>query len=320
MTGLAAATPLLSVIIATYNRAPVLAHAIRSVIASTFSDWELLVIGDACTDDTEERVRAFGDPRIRFINLASRCGDQSGPSNHGVSCARGRYLAFLNHDDLHRPRHLANAVEVLDQTGCDFTWCACLNAMPRAGDVPADRPVRFTLTGVPSNHRYSPFAFYFASSWVLRRSVVDRIGPWPSAREVFVAPSQVWMFRAARAGLDLRFRPSADVIVVPAGIRPGAYAQAGSRDHDWLTTWLSETPDAMEQMLLEAAIDEASIRATTVDATPLAVYRKLLLRPVYAALIAAGIHPRSVAMWWSHGGRGGLIRDHQRRVQARPGD
>jgi len=56
-------TPTVSIIIATYNRSRVLRHAIESVRNSRFADWELIVVGDACTDDTAACVAAFGDPR-----------------------------------------------------------------------------------------------------------------------------------------------------------------------------------------------------------------------------------------------------------------
>jgi glycosyltransferase involved in cell wall biosynthesis len=63
--------PAISVVIATYNRSRALAHAIESVLGQTFTDWELIVVGDACTDDTAEIVARYveADPRVRFVNL-----------------------------------------------------------------------------------------------------------------------------------------------------------------------------------------------------------------------------------------------------------
>ncbi len=95
-----AGVPLVSIITATYNRSNVLCYAIDSVLRQTVTDWELLVIGDACTDDTEQIVAAIGDPRVRFFNLEKNVGEQSGPNNAGVRLAHGKSLAFLNHDDL----------------------------------------------------------------------------------------------------------------------------------------------------------------------------------------------------------------------------
>lgn len=82
--------PLVSVIVATYERSNVLRLTIECVLRSSFADWELLVIGDACTDDSSEVVASFCDPRISFTNLARNVGEQSGPNNAGCAMARGR--------------------------------------------------------------------------------------------------------------------------------------------------------------------------------------------------------------------------------------
>src|SRR5437879_999756 len=103
-------SPTVTIVTATYNRSEVLKHAIRSVLGSTLSDWELLVVGDGCTDDTELCVTSFGDPRIRFVNLPKNTGGQSAPNNLGMELARGRYIAFLNHDDLILNHHLETCV------------------------------------------------------------------------------------------------------------------------------------------------------------------------------------------------------------------
>ena len=105
-------TPTVSVIIAAYNRSNVLRYALRSALAQDFSDFEVLVIGDACTDDTEEVVASFADPRVSYLNLPLNFGEQSGPNNVGIARAQGRYIAFLNHDDFWFPDHLSAAVQL----------------------------------------------------------------------------------------------------------------------------------------------------------------------------------------------------------------
>jgi len=61
--------PRVTVIIATYNRSNVLPYSIGSVLRQSFHDFELLVVGDGCTDDSESVVAAMGDPRVRWISL-----------------------------------------------------------------------------------------------------------------------------------------------------------------------------------------------------------------------------------------------------------
>src|SRR4030095_3242553 len=124
--------PAVSVVLATFNRSNILPFVIGSVLAQTRGDWELIVVGDGCTDDSEDVVARFNDPRIRFINLRQRVGDQSGPNNEGVRQARGRFVAFLNHDDLWFPDHLERTLETLDKTGAALTFTLQLEADPDA--------------------------------------------------------------------------------------------------------------------------------------------------------------------------------------------
>ena len=307
----AAAAPAVSVIIATYNRSQPLRHAIRSVCNSTLSDWEVIVVGDACTDDTAEVVSSFDDPRIRFVNLPSRCGDMSGPHNHVLPLARGRYVAFLNHDDLYLPDHLAKCVAELELSGADLVWVPCATARPKA-DPTGDWPFSFALMGVPSTFEYSPLGIYVASSWVFRRDLVDRVGPWRSPAKMYVVPSQDWLFRAWRSGATLRFLPSVSVILVAAGGRAGSYARRASPEHDLLAKRLQDDPRCLERILDEAAVNEAREHFLQHRYPPLgSLARRTLLRPVYALLARMGIHPLSLPMAIAYGRRGGFVRQLQ---------
>jgi len=95
--------PFVSVIIPTYNRWPMVHDAIESVLAQTFRNFELIVVNDGSTDDTERCVAAYGS-RVRLISQ-SRKG-VSAARNHGVRIARGEYVAFLDSDDLWLPKKL----------------------------------------------------------------------------------------------------------------------------------------------------------------------------------------------------------------------
>src|SRR4029079_4037879 len=100
----------------------VLRYAIRSVLQSSFTDWELIVVGDGCTDDTEDTVRAFADPRIQFVTLPMNSGGQAAPNNAGLELARGRYIYFLNHDDQFFPDHLGQSVAFMETTQAEVSW------------------------------------------------------------------------------------------------------------------------------------------------------------------------------------------------------
>lgn len=97
--------PLVSVIIPTYNRARLLRRALDSVLSQTFQDFEVLVVDDGSTDDTEEAVAAFVDPRIRYLRQLENRG-VSAARNRGMEEARGEYVAFLDSDDEWLPKKL----------------------------------------------------------------------------------------------------------------------------------------------------------------------------------------------------------------------
>ena len=223
--------PLVSIVVATYNRSQVVAHAIASVRRSTVTDWELIVVGDHCTDDTEAVVAGFADPRITWVNLAENAGEQSGPNNEGIRRARGRYLAFLNHDDLYFPDHLATRSPAARRRGRPRVVAAAGRAARPEADLAEGRE-QFRLSGVTLGDDYDPRVFVFASSWLMRRELAERIGPWRSGRETFVTASQDWMFRAWRSGARLRFHAHVGVLAVPASCARGSYllgAQPGAR-------------------------------------------------------------------------------------------
>jgi glycosyltransferase involved in cell wall biosynthesis len=107
--------PKISVCIPTYNQARYLDVAIRSALEQTERDFEVIVFDDASTDDTPAVVGSFADPRLRGFRQARNVGIARN-RNSCLAVARGRYLAWLDGDDVYRPNMLAVQAAVLDRS------------------------------------------------------------------------------------------------------------------------------------------------------------------------------------------------------------
>lgn len=101
--------PFFSVIIPTYNRATLINGAIDSVLAQKFTDFELIIVDDGSTDNTREVINTYTDERIQYIYQEN--GERGKARNTGVKNAKGKYVFFLDSDDLIYPDHLQHAHE-----------------------------------------------------------------------------------------------------------------------------------------------------------------------------------------------------------------
>jgi glycosyltransferase involved in cell wall biosynthesis len=106
--------PTVSVCIPTYRGAAHLGHAIDSVLAQRYTDFELLIIDNHSQDGTDQLVARYGDPRIRYLRNDANLGAEAN-WNRCLDQARGRYIKLLPHDDLIAPDCLARQVAVLEQ-------------------------------------------------------------------------------------------------------------------------------------------------------------------------------------------------------------
>ncbi len=103
----------IDIVVPTHNRAALLRRAVESVRAQTVGDWRMIIVADACTDDTAQVVAAFDDPRIELIESAVRHGKPGGPRQLGYQATTAPYVAYLDDDDQWLPNHLATLLGLL---------------------------------------------------------------------------------------------------------------------------------------------------------------------------------------------------------------
>ncbi len=114
-----------SVILPTYNRSVSIRPSIDSVVGQTEEDWELIIVSDGSTDDTEAIIESYVDSRVRLVRLSKNTGHPGRPRNVGLSYANGQVVAYLDHDDRYEPEHLAILREMFvnNKTRVAVTGC-----------------------------------------------------------------------------------------------------------------------------------------------------------------------------------------------------
>lgn len=112
---------LVSIIMPTYNCGRFIAESIRSVLAQTYTNWELIIVDDCSNDKTEDVVASFDDPRIHYLRNEQNEGAAL-TRNRALREAKGRYIAFLDSDDLWLPTKLERQIAFLERNGYAFTY------------------------------------------------------------------------------------------------------------------------------------------------------------------------------------------------------
>lgn len=237
-------TPVVSVIIATFNWSAALRCAIRSVLGQRVQAFEVLVVGDACTDDSEAVVAAFDDPRIRWHNLDRNYGSQWAPNNEGLRHARGEWIAYLGHDDIWHPAHLESALRTAHETGADFVASVAVCYGPSGSGIHA-------LTGVFAGGRPSASDFIPPSSIMHRRTLADTIGGWRDAETSRLAVDCAFVVDAMSAGARIASTHELTVFKFNAAWRRDAYKVRSTDEQTSLLGRLASGEDVRHRELLE---------------------------------------------------------------------
>jgi glycosyltransferase involved in cell wall biosynthesis len=248
-TAVPAAPPVVSIILATYNWTSVLRLAIRSVLAQSFRDFELLVVGDCCTDDTEAVVTSFGDPRIRWQNLPQNSGNQAGPNNAGLAMARGEFTAYMHQDDLWFPDHLEVLVPAMREGGAPLAHTLALDVSP-----PPEHLRR--IVGLPS---WGAFGIDRREIWTITlmhgTEHARSLGGWRDWRELRQVPMMDLIHRII--GTERRFITVNAITAVKfhSGQRLRPYVEKPCHEQASYLEQIERNPDELRCRELVAAAD-----------------------------------------------------------------
>jgi glycosyltransferase involved in cell wall biosynthesis len=120
--------PFFTIVTPSFNRGIVLPNAVRSVLLQTFHDFELIIVDDGSTDNTKKHVSAFQDERIQYVYQPN-----SGvciARNTGIQASKGKYITFLDSDDVVEPNWLQDFYQSILERETDLVFCDMLLKYP----------------------------------------------------------------------------------------------------------------------------------------------------------------------------------------------
>ncbi len=245
------ARPFVSVVTATYNWPSVLRLAIQTVLQQTYQDFEYIIVGDCCTDETEEVVRSFDDPRIIWKNLPENSGNQAVPNQVGLDMARGQVVAYISHDDLWFPDHLETLQEEI-RKGPDIVSSLGLQ-------IPPPGQHYYGVLGLP----YRTPEGGFEAKWAVATTVMHTVeaaravGGWRDWRELDEVPTVEFFqrlrhHRGAHAVLQY-----ATALKFHSADRPGSYRRKDSGEQEYYLERMRSDPELRHDLLARAMVCNA---------------------------------------------------------------
>lgn len=175
--------PVVSIIIPTFNRDKFIGAAVESILEQTYQDFEIIIVDDGSTDRTAEVIRLFPADKLIYI-YQTNCG-RSNARNYALSIARGRYIAFLDSDDLYLPGKLELQVNYMTEhpeVDMIYTSAYCMDENGNSINHHYDAKV--------SGRIYKDIAFFVPVTITLptvmvRRKVFDKVGGFDEKMERF---------------------------------------------------------------------------------------------------------------------------------------
>jgi glycosyltransferase involved in cell wall biosynthesis len=165
--------PKISIIIPAYNAMNYLPETMASVFNQTFDDFEVVVVNDGSTDETEKWASQIKDVRVKLVSQANL--GLAGARNTGIRESQGEYLAFLDADDVWESTKLAKQAQVLDtypEVGLVYTWVTYVDQQQKS----TGRTVNYQFEGNVWSELIQRNLIECGSVAVVRRSCLERVG------------------------------------------------------------------------------------------------------------------------------------------------
>ena len=155
-------------------------------------DFEILVVGDGCTDDSESIVEEFNDPRIRWHNLERNYGSQWAPNNYANEHAEGKWIAYLGHDDIWYPTHLSAISQAAQKESAEFVTSVMILYGPEGSGIRG-------VAGVFATGEFGPDDFVPPSAIAHARSLYGDVVRWRDPNLVRLPMDVAFVEEMARA-------------------------------------------------------------------------------------------------------------------------
>ncbi len=183
---------MISIIVPTYNRARLVAETIDSILKQSFRDFELIIVDNCSTDDTEKVIKGYSDGRIRYFKN-DNAGVIAVNRNYGISQARGEYIAFCDDDDLWLPDKLEKQLPEFERDSRLGLVCANALLFNETGDLGHFH--KTSLTGADFTLKSLVFGnLVICSSVLIKKDVFDDVGIFDTNPAIFTAEDgELWM-------------------------------------------------------------------------------------------------------------------------------
>lgn len=200
--------PRFSVIVPLFNKAEFVVDTVRSILIQKFSDLEVIVIDDGSTDDGVQRLTLITDPRLKVIRQTNR--GVAVARNVGIAQARGKFISFLDADDLWTGDHLSTIQDLINSDPTAIAWATGYSEMDQTQgpEEPIRQSPRATVASGSYDQRdfmvaWSRFPFFWTGSITLRGSTLHSMQPCFPPGERLGEDQDLW-FRISELG-SIRF-------------------------------------------------------------------------------------------------------------------